>query len=83
MEFRQMRIIIGNLPDDVTEDGIREALSAFAPVEAIKLIKESGTPSALIEMGMTQEQAEVLAKRIAGRIFHGRPLNAWVPKMDW
>ena len=25
-----MRIVVGNLPDDVTEDGIREALSAFA-----------------------------------------------------
>jgi RNA recognition motif-containing protein len=78
-----MRIIIGNLPDDVTEDGIREALSAFAPVDNILLVKESGTPSALIEMEMTREYAETLAKRIAGRIFKGRPLNAWVPVMDW
>lgn len=78
-----MRIIIGNLPDDATEEGIRESLGAFAPVEAIKLYKESGTPSALIEMDMTREQAEGLAKRIAGRIYKGRPLNAWVPAMDW
>jgi hypothetical protein len=27
-----MRILIDNLPDDVTEEGIREALSAFASV---------------------------------------------------
>jgi hypothetical protein len=78
-----MRIIIGNLPDDVTEEGIRESLSALAPVDAIRLYKDSGTPSALIEMEMTREQAEALAKRIAGRIFKGRPLNAWVPAMDW
>ena len=78
-----MRIIIGNLPDDVTEEGIRESLSAFAPVEAITLLKESGTPTAVIEMDMTREQADGLAKRIAGRIYKGRPLNAWVPKMDW
>jgi RNA recognition motif-containing protein len=78
-----MRIIIGNLPDDVTEEGIRESLSAFAPIDKIMLVKEGGTPSALIEMDMTREQAESLAKRIAGRIFKGRPLNAWVPVMDW
>jgi RNA recognition motif-containing protein len=78
-----MRIVIGNLPDDVTEEGIRESLSALAPVDAIRLYKESGTPSALIELEMTREQAEALAKRIAGRIYKGRPLNAWVPAMDW
>ena len=78
-----MRIVIGNLPDDVTEDGIREALSAFAPVEAIKLLKESGTPSAVIEMDVPRAQAEALAKRIHGRIYKGRDLRAWVPLMDW
>jgi len=61
-----MRIVIGNLPDDVSEEGIRDALSPFAPVDAIKLIKESGTPSAIIEMAMTRDQAEALAKRIQG-----------------
>jgi RNA recognition motif-containing protein len=78
-----MRIVIGNLPDDVTEEGIRTALSAFAPVEKIKLAKESGTPSALIEVETTRAQAEALAKRIHGRMYQGRALNAWVPLMDW
>ena len=78
-----MRIVIGNLPDDVSEEGIRTALSPFAPVEKIKLVKESGTPSALIEMEMTRPQAEALAKRIHGRIYQGRDLRAWVPLMDW
>ena len=78
-----MRIVIGNLPDNVSDEGIREALSPFAPVERIKLIKESGAPSALIEMDMTREQADLLAKRIHGRIYQGRPLSAWVPLMDW
>jgi RNA recognition motif-containing protein len=78
-----MRIVIGNLPDQVTEEGVREALSAFAPVDKITLIKESGTPSALIEMEMTRAQAEALAKRIHGRIYQGRELRAWVPTMDW
>jgi RNA recognition motif-containing protein len=78
-----MRIVIGNLPDDVSEDGIREALKPFAPVEKIKLAKESGTPSAVIDMEMTRTQAEALAKRIHGRMYQGRDLRAWVPLMDW
>lgn len=78
-----MRILVGNLPDDVTEEGIRESLSAFAPVEAIKLFNESGTPTALIELETSREHAESLAKRIKGRMYKGRELNAWVPIMDW
>jgi RNA recognition motif-containing protein len=78
-----MRIVIGNLPDDVSEEGIRTALSSFAAVDKIKLVKESGTPTAVIEMEMTRAQADVLAKRISGRMYQGRPLNAWVPLMDW
>jgi len=78
-----MRIIIANLPDDVSEDGIRTALSPFAPVEKMKLVKESGTPSVLIEMEISRPQAEALAKRIHGRIYEGRELRAWVPIMDW
>jgi RNA recognition motif-containing protein len=78
-----MRIVIGNLPDDVTEEGIREALSQFAPVDKIKLVKESGAPSAVIEVDTGRPMAEALAKRIHGRIYQGKPLRAWVPLMDW
>ena len=78
-----MRIVIGNLPDDASEESIREALKPFAPVEKVKLVKESGAPSAVIEMEMTRASAEALAKRISGRIFQGRGLRAWVPAMDW
>jgi hypothetical protein len=78
-----MRVVVANLPDDVSEEGIRTALSPFAPVEKIKLVKESGTPSALIELEMTRADAEVLAKRINGRMYEGRELRCWVPIMDW
>lgn len=78
-----MRIVIANLPDDVTEEAVREALGAFAPVEKIKLVKESGAPSVLIEMEMTRAEAEAVAKRINGRNYEGRQLRAWVPTMDW
>jgi len=52
-------------------------------VDKIKLVKESGTPTAVIEMEVTRAQADVLAKRISGRMYQGRALNAWVPLMDW
>ena len=78
-----MRIVIGNLPDDVTEEGIQEALSAFAPVGSIQLVHDSGNPTAVIEMDMTKAEADALAKRIQGRIYEGRALRAWVPIMDW
>jgi len=78
-----MHIVIGNLPDDVSEEGIREALSPFAPVDKIKLLKESGTPSALIDTELTRADAEALANRINGRIYQGRELRAWVPLRDW
>ena len=78
-----MRIVVANLPDDVSEEGIRTALSPFAPVDKIKLVKESGTPSAVIDMEMTRLKADALAKRINGRMYQGRELRAWVPVMDW
>jgi hypothetical protein len=78
-----MKIMIGNLPDDATEEGLRDTLDAFAPVESIRLFTEGGAPSALIETQMTQMQAEALARRIQGRIYQGRELRAWVPAMPW
>ena len=78
-----MRIVVANLPDDVSEEGVRTALSPFAPVENIKLVAEGGAPTAVIDMEMTRPQAETLAKRIQGRMYQGRALRAWVPVMDW
>lgn len=78
-----MRIIVGNLPDDITENAIRDALSDVAPVEAVKLVPEGGAPSAMIEMEISRAEAEALARRIHGRIYQGRDLRAWVPLFDW
>lgn len=78
-----MRIVIGNLPDNFSEDGIREALRPFVAVENIRLVNEGGAPSAVIETGMPRAQAEALAQRINGRVYDGRELRAWVPLMDW
>jgi len=78
-----MRIMVGNLPDDIAEETIREALSDVAPIASIKLVSEGGAPSVMIEMEMTRAEAEALARRIQGRIYRGRELRAWVPLFDW
>ena len=78
-----MRIMIGNLPEGATEEGLREALGGIAPVESVKLFPEGGAPSAMVEMEMTKLQADMLVKRIQGRIYKGCELRAWVPVMPW
>ena len=78
-----MKVVVGNLPDDITEDQVREALAVYAPVDAITLVAESGAPTAVIELEITRAQAEDLAKRIRGRVRAGRQLTAWVPSMNW
>jgi len=78
-----MRIVVGNLPEDISVQSIRKALKPFAAADSIKLVKEGGAPSALIEMEMTRLEAEALARRISRRLYEGRKLRAWVPLMDW
>lgn len=78
-----MRIVIGGLPEEVTEEGIREALSPFAPVDAISVARESGKPVAVIDLELSREDAEALARRIHGRIYKGSTLTAWLPAMHW
>ncbi|MBF6989590.1 RNA-binding protein [Cupriavidus sp. IK-TO18] len=77
-----MRIVIQNLPHDVSEDRVREALSAYAPVEKVTLIVEGDMPTAVIEMEMTRAEATALARRISGHIYHGQRLQAWVPRWN-
>ena len=78
-----MRIMVGNLPDDIAEEAIREALSDVAPINAVKLVTEGGTPTAMIEMELSRADAEALARRIQGRMYQGRELRAWVPLFGW
>ena len=78
-----VRIVVGNLPNDISEDTIRQALKEYAPVDKISLVKDSGAPTAIIEVLMGRPQAEALAKRISGRMYQGKPLNAWVPMKSW
>ena len=78
-----MKIVISNLPDEASEEGVGEALSGIAPVNSVRVVVEGNAPLAIIDMDMTREQAEKLADRIKARMYRGRPLQASVPLMDW
>lgn len=75
-----MRIVIENLPQDVSEDEIRAALASrhFGEVGEIELIKQGSAPAALIEVD-TREMADSLVRHINGHFYKGRELAAWVP----
>jgi hypothetical protein len=75
---KPMQIVIQNLPKDVTETEIREALSRWAQVGTIKLIKEGSAPATVIQVD-TRELADSLVKHINGYFYKGRELAAWVP----
>jgi hypothetical protein len=77
--------VIENLPHDVSEDEIREALRPYAPVEKITLVtlvKEGNKPAALIDMEMSRVGAGALAARIDGHLYKGQRLHVWVPLLD-
>jgi hypothetical protein len=78
-----VRIVIGNIPDDSTEDSLREALSGLATVEKVSINREGSPPTAVVEVDLSRFQADALAKRIQGRMYKGRSLTAWVPTFGW
>lgn len=81
-----MRIVIENLPGDISEVEIREALrpltAAESPILKITLIKEGSKPAALIDIEMSRVGAGALAARIEGHLYKGQRLRAWVPMLD-
>jgi len=74
-----MRIVIEHIAHDATEDSIRAAFTTFAEVGKVTLLVHCRDPLAIIEVKMTQAQAQAMASRINDRIHEGHRLNAWVP----
>ena len=76
-----MRIVIENLPQDTSEEHIREALSSWAQVGEVKLIKGASSPLTVVEVP-TRALADSLVRHINGHFYKGRELAAWVPHWD-
>ena len=73
-----MQIVIEHLPQDVAEEEIREALSQWAQVGVIKLIREGSAPAAIVEVD-SHALADSLVRHINRHFYKGRELAAWVP----
>ncbi|MBI4583014.1 MAG: RNA-binding protein [Planctomycetes bacterium] len=73
-----MNIYVGNIPYDITEDGLRAEFGAFGQVTAVNIItdRESGRPRgfAFVEMANDAE-AKSAIDALNGKDFSGRTLK--------
>jgi hypothetical protein len=75
-------VLIGNLPPQVTEDDLQDALAGLGYDLDIKLNREGSAEkvTAIVRFdGMTRAIADKFAERIEGMLWKGRSLNAYVP----
>ena len=73
-----MKIYVGNLSRDVTEDALQEAFGAFGEVSSVTIVKDrfSGQSRgfAFVEMGAKGE-AQAAIEELNGKEFKGRALR--------
>ena len=76
-----MRILLTNLPGEVTEGAIRAAHEKFFPVHAIEIFREGNeqAPTAIVDVVSDRMSAEEAAKKIHGTLVHGLEVHASVP----
>ncbi len=79
----EMKLYVGNLPFDTTEDAIREMFAQSGTVVSVALIKERDTGRSkgfgFVEMS-SQQEAEAAIKALNGRILGDRPLSVSVAR---
>ena len=81
-EEDNIAVLVGNLPPEVHEDDLYDALEGLGYELNVKLVREGDEErvTAIVRFdGMTRGAAEQLAKKINGRIAKGRELRAYVP----
>ncbi|MFH1681484.1 MAG: RNA-binding protein [Candidatus Eisenbacteria bacterium] len=73
-----MKIYVGNLSRDVTEDDLRHAFEAFGGVESVNVIKDKFTGEArgfgFVEMP-TKAEAQAAIAGLNGKDLKGQSLN--------
>jgi len=81
-EQENIAILIGNLPPEVNEDDILDALESLEYDLDVSLSREGNEDrvTAVVRfVGMTRSSAEKLAEQIRAIPWRGRALNAYVP----
>ncbi len=73
-----MKIYVGNLPRELTEDDLRREFEAFGKVESVAIVKDrySGQPRGFgfVEMPTKSEAVAALAG-LKGKVIHERTLD--------
>ena len=73
-----MKIYVGNLSYEVTEDDLRQAFAAFGPVESVAIIKDRSTGQSkgfgFVEMP-SKEEGQAAITGMNGKEIKGRTLN--------
>lgn len=73
-----MRIFVGNLSRDISEDELREAFSPYGNVGEVSIVKDQYTKTskgfAFVEM-TEQTEAEAAMSNLNGKDLKGRPLT--------
>ena len=78
-----MNVVINNLPGNVSEDEVMEALKeSGVPVEELTLTNEGNQEqgTVVISLDTSHAGAEALAKMVNGKLWKGRRLEALVMK---
>ena len=90
-----VKLFVGNLPFDTTEEAIREMFAQAGTVVSVALIKDRSTGTskgfAFVEM-TTQKEAQTAISSLNGRVIGDRTLTVnisrpreprgWVPRRD-
>jgi len=78
-----VKLYVGNLPFDITEDAIREMFAASGTVASVALIKDRATGTskgfAFVEMS-TQKEAQTAISTLNGRTVGDRQLSVSVAR---
>ncbi len=72
-----MKLYVGNMNFDTTEDGLREAFGAFGTVEDVAVItdRDTGRPRGFAFVTMPDNDAQAAIDGLNGRELDGRTLN--------
>ncbi len=78
-----VKLYVGNLPFDASEDSIREMFAQNGTVVSVVLIKDRGTGQSrgfgFVEMG-SQAEADAAIKALNGKMTGDRPLSVSVAR---
>jgi RNA recognition motif-containing protein len=79
------RLYIGNLPNEATENELRDLLEDFGAVEGIEILKDkyTGRPKGSAEAVMASDEAALkVVKYLTGHQLHGKSMVVYMKNTE-